>query len=157
MRGYVFTNDPESDENGDLTLKGKIREEMVGKLATEWNMINQKIEMRGWLSRDERMDEEDYHADQAADCADVAEERALELNPNLSKDEIDEVREKASGEYYQELKKKDNEIYLRKQVIEELLSELGARMARPYEHWNEEERYMEYMETRYDNERDWDY
>lgn len=32
--------------------------------------------------------------------------------------------------------------------IEERLHELGARMMRPYEHWNEEEKYMEYMENR---------
>jgi hypothetical protein len=31
-------------------------------------------------------------------------------------------------------------------VIERHLHELGARMMRPYEHWNEDERYMQYME-----------
>lgn len=31
-------------------------------------------------------------------------------------------------------------------VIENMLTEYGARMMRPYEHWNEDERYMEYME-----------
>lgn len=32
------------------------------------------------------------------------------------------------------------------QAIEERLSELEARMARPYEHWNEDERLTEYLE-----------
>lgn len=32
------------------------------------------------------------------------------------------------------------------EVIETMLHNLGARMMRPYEHWNEDERYMEYME-----------
>ena len=36
------------------------------------------------------------------------------------------------------------------EVIEETLAALGARMMRPYEHHNENERYMEYMENRYD-------
>lgn len=27
-----------------------------------------------------------------------------------------------------------------------MLHEQGARMMRPYEHWNEDERYMQYME-----------
>lgn len=37
-------------------------------------------------------------------------------------------------------------------AIADKLYMLGARMMRPYEHWNEDERYMQYMETRYDNE-----
>lgn len=32
------------------------------------------------------------------------------------------------------------------ELVEEKLAALGARMMRPYEHWNEDERYMEYME-----------
>ena len=32
------------------------------------------------------------------------------------------------------------------ELIEDKLAALGARMMRPYEHWNEDERYMEYME-----------
>lgn len=31
-------------------------------------------------------------------------------------------------------------------AIEGMLEENGARMMRPYEHWNEDERYMQYME-----------
>jgi hypothetical protein len=31
-------------------------------------------------------------------------------------------------------------------MIESQINELGARMMRPYEHWNEDERYMAYME-----------
>lgn len=31
-------------------------------------------------------------------------------------------------------------------AIETMLAENGARMMRPYEHWNEDERYMQYME-----------
>lgn len=33
-----------------------------------------------------------------------------------------------------------------KESVEEELAKLGARMMRPYEHWNEDEAYMEYME-----------
>jgi hypothetical protein len=32
------------------------------------------------------------------------------------------------------------------EVIQTAMEELGARMMRPYEHWNEDERYMQYME-----------
>jgi len=37
------------------------------------------------------------------------------------------------------------------ELCEEKLARIGARMMRPYEHWNEDERLMEYMETRYDH------
>ena len=67
---------------------------------------------------------------------------------------IDEDREDedSKDEYYVEVNKRACLNHERMVVIEELLSELGARMMRPYEHWNEDERYMEYMETRYDND-----
>jgi hypothetical protein len=32
------------------------------------------------------------------------------------------------------------------ELCEDKLQAIGARMMRPYEHWNEDERYMEYME-----------
>lgn len=34
------------------------------------------------------------------------------------------------------------------ELVEDKLERIGARMMRPYEHWNEDERYMEYMENR---------
>lgn len=36
------------------------------------------------------------------------------------------------------------------ELIEDKLQAIGARMMRPYEHWNEDEQYMQYMENRYD-------
>jgi hypothetical protein len=83
-----------------------------------------------------------------------AVEEAKEANPNITKEELRDIRQAAEDSFYEEISRKDQEIYTRKQVIEELLSELGARMARPYEHWNEMESYMEYEENRYDNQ-DW--
>lgn len=34
------------------------------------------------------------------------------------------------------------------ELVEDKLAAIGARMQRPYEHWNEDERYMEYMENK---------
>lgn len=155
MRGFVIDeNLIEYDDNGELTLKSKIREEMVQKLASEWNEINRKIEMRSWASRDERMDESDYHAEMADSYADDLEYDAEKKNPNLTDPERKEIREKAIESYWENKNNKDREIYVRRDVIEELLSDLGARMMRPYEHWNEDEAYMEYAENRFDLERD---
>jgi|SRR5215469_869370 len=45
---------------------------------------------------------------------------------------------------------KQAEFELEIELVEDKLEAIGARMMRPYEHWNEDERYMEYMENRYD-------
>lgn len=151
MRGFVIDeNLIEYDDNGEQTLKSQIREEMVKKLASEWNEINRKIEMRSWASRDERMDEGDCHAEMADSYADDLEYDAVQKNPNLTPSERKEIREKAIASYWENKNNKDREIYVRRDVIEELLSDLGARMMRPYEHWNEDEAYMQYAESRYD-------
>jgi hypothetical protein len=39
------------------------------------------------------------------------------------------------------------------EIVERMLDEMGARMMRPYEHWNEDELMMEYMENRYEEGR----
>jgi hypothetical protein len=33
------------------------------------------------------------------------------------------------------------------ELVEDKLTAMGARMMRPYEHWHEDERYMQYMES----------
>ncbi len=33
------------------------------------------------------------------------------------------------------------------EILQDKLQAIGARMMRPYEHWNEDERYMQYMES----------
>ena len=160
MRAYVVENDSHYDQlnsdDGMVALKAKIREEMIGKLAAEWNTINRRIEESSWRSRDDMYEEQDYLAEMCQEQVYEAVEEAKEKNPGLTKEELRDIRQAAEDKFYEEIHKKDQEIYTRKQVIEELLSELGTRMARPYEHWNEMESYMEYQENRYDNEyRDW--
>jgi len=150
-RAYVF-EDHETDENGEPTLKSKIREEMIGKLAAEWNTVSSEIERRSFMDREDRDNEAEYIGDHCENAADNAVDAAYNKNPNLTEDEIKVIRQTAEDEAYAAYKAKRDEIYVRKEVIEELLSELGARMARPYEHWNEDEKYMEYMETRHDND-----
>jgi hypothetical protein len=149
MRGFIIENDfDESD------IKSQIRQEMIKKLASEWNEINSRIERNSWRDEDDRSNEAEYHAEMADEFADNQISLAENKNPNLTHSEKKEIRSKALDEYYAAKDAKDNEIYLKRDVIEELLSELGARMKRPYEHWNEEERYVEYMENRYDLDRE---
>lgn len=40
----------------------------------------------------------------------------------------------------------EEERRLEVEIVEEKLQRLGVRMNRPYEHWNEDEKYVEYME-----------
>lgn len=54
----------------------------------------------------------------------------------------------AAAEALYEIRKRADEAAkeARIQALEAQLHALGARMCRPYEHWNEDEKYMEYME-----------
>jgi hypothetical protein len=146
----------ESLENQMRAMKATIREEMINKLAAEWNDVHTRIEHDSWRSREDRDDEADYWGEICCERMDSAEDIALQKNPNLIKEEREEVRKKASDALSNERRLKESEKHMRLEVIEGLLSDLGARMIRPYEHWNEDERYMEYMESRYeDNDRDY--
>ena len=155
MRDVVYVEELEYDENDKLTVKSQLRKDVVDNLVKEWNQINRTIERRSWRDRDERLDEESYHADQADEFSYNKEGDALKENPNLTKEELKEIRKMARDEYYAQVEEEENKIYLRQDAIEEMLMELGCRMARPYEHWNEDERYMEYMENRYDSYEDY--
>lgn len=182
MRGFVIDHPSEDyDENGELTMKGKIREEMVRKLASEWNEYHSKMEQRSWRSEHEIDDEADYLAER---CGDFVSEKMADFiknEPGLSEEDYEEyhayhhdedgnwrckkyllpmearqlIEEKESSfekEFYADIKKKESEDGVRIQVIEELLSGFNARMMRPYEHWNEDEKLMEYLERDRDNE-----
>lgn len=89
-------------------------------LAAEWSEQQNAIEAEGFRRQASRED-----GDDPADHFDTDEE-------------------------YQEWKQKDRarqeQQRVRLDIIEEMLARHGARMMRPYEHWNEDERYMEYME-----------
>lgn len=149
MRGWKMIR--ESDDEYDM--KKKIREEMINKLASEWNENHQRLEARQFRSQEDIDEESHWIYECLMEKAYDAETAALEKG--ATEEEAKKIREDAYEAAAEEQRNKENENATRLNVIEELLHELGARMMRPYEHWNEEERYMEYMETRYDNERDW--
>ena len=50
--------------------------------------------------------------------------------------------------FQKETERRFESLATRKRLIEVQLSALEARLARPYEHWNEQEREMEYLENR---------
>ena len=173
MRGWVMEDDDDdcdesceceddctcdsSQEAAIKRMKSEIRQEMINKLAAEWNEVHTKIERDSWRSREDREDEADYLGEMLDEHQGEAEYKATQKNPNLTAEEIRVIRDKVKDAFEKEIRLKDSQQHMRMEVIEGLLSDLGARMMRPYEHWNEEERYMEYMENRYDERDDYDY
>lgn len=149
-RGYVIEKD--MDDMSDL--EREIHEEMIKRLANEYNRLNNEIERRSFISEEDQDNYYDYLSECANDYADSKLEKDVEKKPHISQDEIRDLHRIYMEEYYQEQEKKRNKIYVERDAVEALLHNLGARMMRPYEHWNEDEKYMEYMENRYsDNER----
>lgn len=91
-------------------------------LAHMWSELATKIENKG-SDRQARYEDGDY-----PEFDDEASASAFELRQELQA-EMDQAQLDA---------------------IASKLYELGARMMRPYEHWNEDERMIEYMENRGD-------
>ena len=145
-------------EHDESELKAKIRSEMIDKLAAEWNAIHDRMERRSFRSREDIDEEDDYISDQYDEQIDGELAKAEEAKGSpLTRDESLDVSDKLREDIRRAAGLSSDEDYTKLVVIEELLGDLGARMMRPYEHWNEDERYMEYMENRYseDYEREW--
>jgi hypothetical protein len=162
-RGFEYEGDDKGEGEGE-SLKSQIRREMIEKLAAEWNELNSKLEERSFRSREERDDEADFLADQAENYADdrigdwVAAQgldaSVLDESRRKWPTEVREQYEKLKDEYFAQSKSQSDDAALRMQVVEELIGELGGRMMRPYEHWNEEEHLMEYAERDRGDDRD---
>ena len=94
----------------------------LDELAEKWSAMTDAAERRGWVRQAEIEDGDEPYFD--------SDEEMQEYNSGIRKSE--------------ELDR------LRLEGIEAQLNHFGARMMRRYEHWNEDERYMEYTENRYD-------
>ena len=152
-RGFVV----ESESGGD-DLRAEVRREMIAKLAAEWNMLNAQIERRSFRSREEAEDEAEYLAEMASAYADDhLSERAAAEGVDVSNlpgdiyrwpEDAKKLHRSLEDEFYKHRKDSDvdSDLALRAEVVQEMISELGGRMMRPYEHWNEEESYREYAE-----------
>ena len=98
------------------------RTPFINEIAARISSIRRANEAEGFL-RQSRMEDGDYEEDYSEDLDDESLAR-VELNQRI------------------QAAKEDAEL----RTLEEALARLGARMARPYEHWHEEEKLMEYME-----------
>jgi hypothetical protein len=128
-RGWVFEEEadvPEEGEGEEPDIQYEIRKQIVEQLVGRWNQLHNAIEHYHW--QQQAMAEEGYSP---YDDFDSDEEVAAYLRR-------EQIRIGA--------------MHAEKDEIESRLHSYGARMMRPYEHWNEDERYMEYMERDRDDD-----
>ena len=104
------------------------REKEINQIAGRLDGIRRANEQEGF-ERQARY-ENDYDRDNYDPFEDMEDdERAAALAEEALRKRVQAAQEQAEID-----------------TLEERLAELGARMARPYEHWNEDERLMEYLE-----------
>lgn len=116
MRGWAWI-----DEDADRTEQEVERlTPTLNALAAEWSQAHDAIEAEGFRRQSAIED-----GDDPADYFDSEDERK---------------------EWEQQDRTRREQQRMRLVIVEELLARHGARMMRPYEHWNEDERYMQYME-----------
>ena len=145
-RGWTMMTEHEESD-----IKARVRAEMIGKLAAEWNEIHARVERHSFRSDEDIEAEEDYLSERLDEEIDGALEAAeKQKGAPLTKEERLEVNDRVANEIKAAMNSKTDEDMVRLDAVEELLGDLGARMMRPYEHWGEQERYVEYMENRYD-------
>lgn len=111
---------------------------------------------RGWTWIDDSSAEEltdaqmdarsnmlDSLARQWSELIDSAERRSFMRSADADDREM-EPEEWEMVERHERLRQRQHDVQVK--VLEEEMFALGARMMRAYEHWNEDERYMQYME-----------
>ena len=112
-------------------------EAQCNALMQQWNELEAE---RGVYSRSEYCDDSWEVLREAA--AEVAAERGFAEGSREYEDFIDSYVDEELNAFDE----RANAPLERQRVIEIMLAAVGARLARPYEHWNEEERMVQYLE-----------
>lgn len=112
--------------------------------------------MPGWTWLDESAEGQEDSL--IAECDEIATQISA-LNEAIERESFErQARYEDGGDYLEFEDEAEERQYNAQRKIREqrrdmeldslhaMLQERGARMMRPYEHWNEDERYMEYME-----------
>lgn len=102
------------------------REKLIVPISARLDEIYQSIEQEGFI-RQARHEDGDYEDDPLEDLEDDEREAAV-----------------ASMELQKQVRAAQQQAEI--DTLEEQLAAYGARRARPYEHWNEEEGLMAYLE-----------
>lgn len=107
-------------------------------LAKWWSTLTHTAEQAAFM----RDDESRY--DPGEDCPLPGWYQGRELDPDYIRDVAD--YEAQAAVFQVEKKAAEEEARAQIEYCEDKLRELGARMMRPYEHWNEEEGLIAYLE-----------
>jgi hypothetical protein len=149
-RSYIWID--EVVEHGDLdTARAKA-------LASRWSAIKSQIEEAGFRSQFDAEEGRDYdpfedceceyclRANHDCDCdgPSTAEDPGGSCSLCATQTELTECESQAEWRQSREEARAERDLEI--ELIEDKLAAIGARMARPYEHFNEDETYMQYME-----------
>ena len=126
-RNFIF----DSDFDNEATAAAF--EKVAKLLADRWNVLNGEIEYDAIMRDESYYDLEEDHVSNFMESAN-------------SPEEAEELRRS----YFSRKESESEAVRIEMDLIEDQLHKMGARIARRYEHWNEEEGYIEHMETRYD-------
>ncbi len=149
-RGFTWTDEQAEHSEAD-ELRAKL-------LSQKWSELHHAREQKQFRRQFDAEDGGGYEPDECSSCEGKGELGTVRdgrfrvyhesdcselihgiICPDCQGDGYDKTCEKLERE---RRIAEDLEI----EVVEEMLEKMGARMMRPYEHWNEDERYMEYME-----------
>jgi 23S rRNA pseudoU1915 N3-methylase RlmH len=123
---------------------------MIASLTKLWEETDRKIDGKREALTSESFDE--YIRRIADDNAYEKREALSEkLGRKLTRDEEHEIFREEKDSIIQKINGEIEILVAKLDMIETQLRSLGARKARPYEHWNEEEHIVQYLETRNDN------
>jgi len=125
----------------------------LNALALEWSNIYLAREEEN-LRRQLAFEDGDDRYD-GTECSECDGDGYIYNTDNIEDKDDDTSTQKCevcngTGRDLRIIKERENEREnrnLRLEIIEEMLARLGARMMRAYEHHNEDERYVEYMEN----------
>jgi hypothetical protein len=120
-RGWTFLDNIDISEE-----EIEKRTPLLDALAKQWSNLHDGEERRRFARE---ADLEDGYDDREYDEENEEAERYLDVH----------LARLRADQHYAEIR-----------AIENLMAEQGARMMRPYEHWNEDEAYIQYMEERSD-------
>lgn len=112
-------------------------------LMARWNKLEAQREMRSLHECNEYEDDEDAELF-AVTAQEIADEQGL--SDRDARDFVDRYVEEQLNERDAARAAEATRLVQQQALIVSMLNTLGARLARPYEHWNEEEKMMQYLE-----------
>jgi hypothetical protein len=159
-RSVVFEGKAECsacEEKGESCGVCAAKERIVQELASRWNAMHEEDERDSFRSREDREAQAEFEGERDAEAISLLQEKHMKDNglPCETTTQINAFAESEDGgaiakKYFEDREaKKAADVQKRQDertALEELLRHYGARMARPYEHWNEMEDFMRYHE-----------